>query len=364
MRYGNVYVAASSQHVGKTTNTLGMVSIFRQLGLSVGYCKPVGQKFLELDHKYVDKDTLLFADLIEFDIVPEYHSPVVLPSQRVRDLIMEPQEMHLEKKIAVARDYLNEKCDLTIFEGTGHPGVGSVAGLSNAKVAKLLNAGVVMILEGGIGSTIDMFHMCTAVFREENVPILGAVVNKVKPDRMDYIRQYLQQWMEDNGVPLLGLIPYDEALAYPLMSAVADSIKGTVELNDDRLDNRVENMLAGSLIDLKELKSFQNLLLIASNRTIQRAIKKIESFSALMNEGQCPLAGIIVTGKGSIEADSMNYIIENRLPLIRTNFDTYGAMLKISRIEVKINRHTPWKIKRAIELIKDNVNLDQILRPV
>ena len=91
MRYGNVYVAASSQHVGKTTNTLGMVSCFRQQGLSVGYCKPVGQKFLELDHKYVDKDTLLFADLIEFDIVPEYHSPVVLPSPRVRELIMDPQ---------------------------------------------------------------------------------------------------------------------------------------------------------------------------------------------------------------------------------------------------------------------------------
>ena len=47
--------------------------------------------------------------------------------------------------------------------------------MSNARVARLLNAGVVMIVEGGIGSTIDMLNMTTALFREENVPIIGAV---------------------------------------------------------------------------------------------------------------------------------------------------------------------------------------------
>lgn len=361
MKYRNIYVAASSQHVGKTTSTLGLISSFQQKGIKIGYCKPVGQKFLGLQNLFVDKDTLLFADLIHFDIEPEHHSPIILPSKTVKELIKNPQVHKLERRIIEARDFLNENHELVIFEGTGHPGVGSVVGLSNARVAKLLNAGVIMIVEGGVGSTIDMLHMCLSLFREENVPIIGVIINKVRPDKIAMVEEYITIWLERHNIPLLGLLPYDDTLAFPLMSTVADAIKGTVEMNEDRLDNRVENMLAGSLVDLKELKTFQNLLLIASSRTIGRAIKKIRSFSSLINQNETPLSGIIMTGEEEIDRSSMKYVKDNHLPLIRTNFDTYGAMLKISRIEVKINRHTPWKIQRAIDLITSNVNLEYIL---
>jgi len=359
MKYKNIYVAASSQHVGKTTSTLGLVSTFLRRGINVGYCKPVGQKFL-ID-KVVDKDTLLFADLIKFDIKPEVHSPVVLPGKTVRDLIKYPDQFQFREKILKAGKVLNERHDLTIFEGTGHPGVGSVAGLSNARVAKLLDAGVIMIIEGGVGSTIDMLNMCTALFREESVPIIGVIINKVIVEKMDMVSEYLGIWLKRQGIPLLGIMPYDERLAYPLMSTVASTLKATVELHRDRLDNRVENMMAGSLVDLKELKSFQNLLLIASIRTINRAIKKVRSFSDLKGIKESPLCGVIVTGGGDMDKESLDYIKAHQLPLLRSNFDTYGAVLKISRIEVKINRHTPWKVSRAIDLIKSNVDLDFIL---
>ncbi len=364
MKYRNIYVAASSQHVGKTTSTLGLVSTFLQKRLNVGYCKPVGQKFLHLSDYFVDKDTLLFADLIHFDIRPEYHSPIVLPSSMVRSLIKEPQDMDFEQRIVRAKEYLNRVHDLTIFEGTGHPGVGSVAGLSNARVAKMLDAGVIMILEGGIGSTIDMFHMCTAVFREEGVPIIGVIINKVRPDKYDMVKDYLQFYLDRLGVPLLGMMPYDELLGYPLMRTVAKALKATVTMNEDKLDNRIENMLAGSLVDLKELKTVRNHLLIASNRTIDRAIKKVESFSSFKSVDDSPLCGIILTGEGDIDDMSKKYIEEHQLPLLRTNFDTYGVVLKISRIEVKINRSTPWKIRRAIDLINANVDLDRLLDSV
>ncbi|MFT6783541.1 MAG: BioD-like phosphotransacetylase family protein [Saprospiraceae bacterium] len=361
MKYKNLYIAASSQHVGKTTSTLGITSTFIQKGLNVGYCKPVGQKFLKFQDHSVDKDTLLFADLIKFDIKPEYHSPIVLPSKLVRSYIREPKPTDFEERILAARDRLNEIHDLTIFEGTGHPGVGSVVGLSNAKVAKMLDAGVIMILEGGIGSTIDMFHMCTALFREQDVPIVGVIINKVRPDKLEMVEEYIRIYLERQGIPLLGMMPYDEVLAYPLMRSVAKSLKATVTMNEDKLDNRVENMLAGSLVDLTELKTVENHLLIASNRTIDRAIKKVESFSSFKSVHDSPLCGIIVTGEGDIDDMSRKYIEEHELPLLRTNFDTYGAVLKISRIEVKINRSTPWKINRAIEMINANVNLDRIL---
>ena len=78
MRAESIFVAATNQHVGKTTSTLGLASAMQQMGINVGYCKPVGQQYLDFNNLRVDKDTVLFAELLNFDIVPELHSPVIL----------------------------------------------------------------------------------------------------------------------------------------------------------------------------------------------------------------------------------------------------------------------------------------------
>ena len=359
-KYRNIYVAATSQHVGKTTTTLGLASTYMKLGLNVGYCKPVGQKFLDLKNIKVDKDTVLFSDLLKFKIHPDWHSPVILGNGATADFLENPSK-EFEKSIVKAKGVLEDSYELTIYEGTGHPGVGSVAELSNARVASMLDASVIMIVEGGIGSTIDMLNMCTAIFREHNVELLGVIVNKVREDKIEKIRKYLSIWLDQKNIPLLGVIPYDQTLAYPLISTVVQTIKGKVLKNEQKLSNKVQNILAGSLVDVKELKDFENLLLVASVRMLDRAIKKVKSFTNLKNMKTSPLCGIIITGEGQMSAEALAYIDEHELPLVHTNFDTYGVTLKISRIEVKINRDTSWKVDRAIELIGANVDLDRIL---
>ncbi|MBK9256314.1 MAG: AAA family ATPase [Saprospiraceae bacterium] len=362
MKYRNIFVAATSQHVGKTTSTLGLVSSFMKKGLKVGYCKPVGQKFLDLQNLRVDKDTILFADLINFDIIPELHSPVILGPGATEKYLDNPQQINLDEIILNAEYELRKANELVIYEGTGHTGVGSVANLSNARVAKLLDAGVVMVVEGGIGSTIDMLNMTTALFREENVPIIGVIINKVLPDKVDKIRHYVGKWLESRSLPLLGVIPYEKTLAYPLIRSVAEAVRGVVTYNADYQENKVESILAGSLIDLKELKSSQDMLLVVATRSINEAIRKIELMASHHGINNCPLSGIVATGEGQMDRHTLKYIEQNNLPLIRSELDTYGAVLRISKIEVKINRSTPWKIKMAIDMIEKNVDLEAILK--
>ena len=149
------------------------------------------------------------------------------------------------------------------------------------------------------------------------------------------------------------------------MSSVVQAIKGNVEYFEENLDNnRVENILAGSLADLKELHTFQNHLIVSSIKSIDRAIRKVEAFSHSKNYQECPISGIIITGDGSFTQQTLDYIQEYQIPVIRTKYDTLGAVIKISKIEVKINRHTPWKVNRAIELINENVDLNKIIIPV
>jgi len=360
-KYKNIYVAASSQHVGKTTTTLGLVASFLSKGVNVGYSKPVGQKFVTLQDLIVDKDTILFSDLIKFDINPEIHSPIILGKGATEEILDHPKNFNGKPLIKGAMDKLSSLHDLVIFEGTGHPGVGSIADLSNARVAKILNAGVIMVIEGGIGSTIDMLNMTTSLFREEQVPIIGVIINKVRIEKLEKIKKYVGLWLKRNNIPLLGLIPYDKTLAYPLVRTVCAAIKGQVLANPENLYNKVEDILAGSIVDLKELKSSQDLLLLSSARMADRAIQKVISFSSIIDIPHSPLSGIVITGSGNLSKSSMDYIHRFKIPLIRTILDTYGVTVKISRLEVKINRRTPWKIARAIELVGENVNLEKLL---
>ena len=357
MKLRNLFVAATSQHVGKTTSTLGLAASFKKAGINTGYCKPVGQQHVELKGSVVDKDAVLFADLLKLDIEPQIHSPVIIGKGATTAYLDNPTKFDLKSKILSAREILESEHDATIYEGTGHPGVGSVGDVSNAQVAKILDASVVMVVEGGVGSTIDQLNLSLSLFREYNVPLVGVIINKVIPSKMEFVSKYVGKWLSRNNLSLLGTVPYDNTLAYPLIWTISKSIHGTIEYFKEKGFNKVENILAGSLVGVTELSKSSDNLLVVSSRVLDVSIERIKELSKTEDVGDSPLSGIVVTGVGYISDDSIKYINDHQLPVIRTDLDTYGVVIKISKLEVKINRRTPWKIAKAIQLIQENVDV-------
>jgi len=363
-----IYVAATGQHVGKTTTTLGILAGLRERGIRAGYCKPVGQQHVEVSGIIADKDAVLFADSVGFEINPDWHSPVVIGQGVTRAFIDKPDNFHFRERIQAAQRHLSSNYDVVVYEGTGHPGVGSIADLSNAQVAHMLGAGVVMVVEAGIGNTIDKLSLCLSLFREQKVPLWGVIINKVYADKMEEVSYYLRKRLHEMNIPLLGMIPYDRSLSFPIMEAIRQAVEGRVILNRDKMGNRVAEIIAGSLVDIDEFNSFENTLLVVSSKRLDEALHKVSAISKIKKLEQSPLSGVIVTGDGRhadwVEDFNFNhpYFEEYKVPVLATALDTYGSVVKISRIEVKINTSTPWKVSRAIELIHEHVNFDELLR--
>lgn len=361
MKLQNLYVAATSQHVGKTTSTLGIAASFKKAGIDTGYCKPVGQKHVELKGSVVDKDAVLFADLLKLDIDPIIHSPVILGKGSTVSYLNNPGAYDLESKILYAEKALRIAHEGVIYEGTGHPGVGSIADISNAHVAKLLGAKVVMIVEGGIGSTVDKLNMSLSLFRELEVPIMGVIINKVIPEKKELVSEYVGKWLKSNSLELLGVVPYDNTLAYPLIWTISKSVGGQFECYKEKGFSKVANILAGSLVDKDQLLKSKDNLLVVSSRVLDESIQTILDFASHEGDEESPLSGIIITGDEVISEDAKRYIDQYNLPVVRTELDTYGVVIQISKLEVKINRRTPWKISKAIELIQENVNIPYMI---
>lgn len=361
-----IYVAATSQHVGKTTSTLGLVEALKEKSLSVGYCKPVGQQFVDLGDLKVDKDALLFSKIMRFDLRAELHSPVIVGAGVTQQYLEDPSGFDFRSRIMHASEALQQMHDIVVYEGTGHPGVGNVCDLSNADVAKMLGTPVVMVVEGGIGNTIDRLNANLALFREQDVPIMGVIINKVIPDKLEKVKYYVGKKLDQMNIPMLGVLPYDRTLSNPIMEGIREAVKGIVLINGHRLDNRVENVASGSLIEKQEFESLRNLLIIVSYRRLEGVIQTLEEIEQKYKQN-VSLAGIIINGENDFIPDIQHnipcrdYLEMNEIPVIATQLDTYGSAIKISQMEVKINTRTPWKARRAAELIRDYVNLDGVL---
>jgi len=358
-----LYIAATSQHVGKTTSTLGLMAAIRARTKKVSYCKPVGQEFVELGDLRVDKDALLFARGMDFELKAEIHSPVIIGRGVTAKYLDDPTKFDFASSITKASRKLQAENDVVIYEGTGHPGVGSVCDMSNAQVAQLLGAPVVMIVEGGIGSTIDKLNMNLALFREKRVPVRGVIVNKTLPNKLDKVRHYVDIYLQKLGIPLLGVLPFEKSLSSPIMATIRRALKGKTLLHRDKLDNRVENIASGSLLAREEVDHLKDLLIIVSLRRLEEALSALKLI--LENRGLpgSTIAGIVVTGEvaESLDLPHLDFLNEHKIPVVTCALDTYGAAVRISQIEVKINLKTPWKIRRAVELIEEYVDMDLLL---
>lgn len=358
-----LYIAATSQHVGKTTSTLGLMAAIRARGYKVSYCKPVGQEFVELGKLRVDKDALLFARGMDFELKAELHSPVIIGRGVTAKYLDDPTQFDFASSITKASRKLQSENDIVIYEGTGHPGVGSVCDVSNAQVARLLNAPVVMIVEGGIGNTIDKLNLNLAMFREQRVPVRGVIVNKCLPQKIDKVAHYVDIYLQKLGIPLLGVLPFEKSLSSPIMATIRRALKGKTLYHRSRLDNQVENIASGSLLAQAEVENLKSLLILASNRRLEEAISVLQD---ILRERKLPgstIAGIVVTGADSDNPDipHLDFINKHKIPVVSCPLDTYGAAVRINQMEVKINLKTPWKIRRAVELIEERVNMDLLL---
>jgi hypothetical protein len=232
-------------------------------------------------------------------------------------------------------------------------------------VAKLLGAPVILIVEGGIGYTIDRLNLCLSLFREQKATVAGVIINKVNPDKMDKVRQYVGKKLEEWGIPLLGILPYDKTLLYPHLDSVRLKINGTVVVNPEGLNNLVENVFAASLLGKHNLEEEQGVLLVVSLNRLNEAMENIISQIEEKKIEHQPLAGVVITGDGRriVNLDGFLYqkfINKHGIPVISTPLDTYGTAVQISKMEVKINIQTLGKARRAIELVRDNVDLKKV----
>lgn len=355
-----LFVAATNQNDGKTTCSLGFVRGFSDLATSVGFIKPVGQRYVEVESQMIDEDALLIQQACELDYPLKDMSPVAVTPDFTRKYIENPEIEfpRLEKAIRDSFAVASRNKDLVVIEGTGHAGVGAVFDMSNAHVAKLLDARVVIVTLGGIGRPVDEVAVNRSLFEKEGVSVVGVVVNKVRPEKLDQTRYYLSKSFDRMGLRLLGVVPYAPRLSWPTVLQVAESISARVINGEDRLANPIADVIIGAMTAYNALKYVQDksLLIVPGDR--DDVIFAVVTTDVLRNDIE--LAGIVLTGGLQPQSSTMDLVLRTDIPVLTTGEPTYDVALRVHGMTVKTRVSDEEKTSLATSLIREHVDLEAL----
>jgi BioD-like phosphotransacetylase family protein len=355
----SIYVAATRQNDGKTVTALGLVLALQKRFHRVGYIKPVGQHYLEVDGARIDKDSVLVQRAASLSGSLGDMSPVAVPRGFTEHYIDEPHREDLEKRILEGFERVSRDARITVIEGTGHAGVGSVFDLSNADVARLLDAPVLIVSAGGIGRPIDEVMLNKAVFDQKGVPIAGVVINKVQTSKYEKINRYVRKGMERHGLNVWGVFPYDPMLSAPSIEEIQQDLDARVLSGEDNLKAQIRRFVIGAMRAHEVLDWFgkDSLLITPGNR--EDLILSVLSLRAAGRE--YGMTGIVLTCGIEPHPSVLELISATDLPVLLVESDTFETASRISDLIVKVRASDTEKIAEIERITEKHLDLDGLV---
>ena len=266
----------------------------------------------------------------------------------------------LEDKICRAFYRVSWEKDFTLIEGTGHAGVGSVFDLSNASVAKLLGAKVVIVCPGGIGRPIDEIALNKALFDQAGVEIVGAILNKVEPDKIPLITEYAGIGLARLGVPLLGVLPVQKMLSAPNLSQIAEEIGGRwLNVQPAGTKQRVYRVVVGAMTAKRIVDYLQPGTLIITPGDRDDIILAAISNSRLPGD---TIAGLVLTNDIPPHGKLLELLAQTEIPVIAASDESYTIASKIHSMTVKTQPQDTDKFPVIKRLITEHVDMKALLK--
>ena len=389
-----LYLAATGQNRGKTTAALGLLNGFLARDLRTGFMKPVGQRTV-IDHgQPADEDAVLMHEVYGLSEPYASMSPVHIPRGFTKAYIAGDVVEDLGARIVDAHRTFAEH-DVLLVEGTGHAGVGAVIGLSNARVAALLDAPAVIVSEGGVGRPIDEIVLNASLFESAGVPVAGAIVNKVDIVAQPGLAHVLERGLAPYGIPLLGVLPVRPILSNPTLGMILEGLRGEVIHSGPDLDRVIEGVAIGAMEPGHMLDRVgpgtlviapgdrEDVILTITTAHLARRLPHATAAEAARiaavavvatNERTASVAGhegaavgLVLTGGYRPRESVLDAIREAAIFATLVQEDTYAVASQVHDLLVKTHAADREKIELIKSLVAEHLDIDRILdvaRPV
>jgi len=331
---------------------------------NIGYIKPVGQHVDLIGRHNIDKDVSLMNQVFHISHRLIDMSPIAVPPGFTEDYILKGDRHVLRNRIVRSFVRASRHKDFMVIEGTGHAGVGSVIDLSNADVAQLLNAPVVIVSGGGVGRPIDEIILNKSLFDARGVKVIGAIVNKVLPEKYEKISKFVRLGLRRKGIDVLGVIPYYPQLSNPTFKQIVEDLKGELICKTKYLNQTINRVVVAAMPPHTAIDYFTDDALLITPGNREDILLAAISCSVLSKSQHLGVKGIILTGGIWPNINILKLIERAKIPIMLVPDDTYATAQKINNLIIKIKPEEREKITSIKRMIKKYVDIDLLIRKV
>ena len=359
-----IFVAATQQNDGKTTVSLGLIAALKKEFPRIGFIKPIGQRYLMEQGYKVDEDSVLIEKVFGIKCNIKDMSPIAIERGFTERFIEKGATEDYAALIRESYEKVAKDNDLVIIEGTGHAGVGSVFGFSNAVVARLLDANVIMISSGGVGKPIDEIMLNKALLDKEKVNLAGVIVNKVLMEKYDRIAKLVKKGMEQKGLNVCGVLPHHIILDIPTMREIKEELKIKAMYEGETLDRQAEKVLIGAMRVRDALQFIENNSLIIIPGDRDDMIHATCDVHAGRLKKNVSISGVILSGGLLPRVRTLAMLKDANIPVLVTDEETYSIASRIHSMVVKLKPQDSHKIKIIVDMVEKHVDIENVLEHI
>ena len=347
-----ILVTATEESTGKTAVALALASLAREQGLDVGYMKPKGTRLRSAVGKTRDEDPLLARELLGIEAELHEMEPVVYSPTFVREAVRgreNPEE--IRERVREAFDDLADGRDLMVVEGGGALGTGGVVDLTDADIAELLDAEVVLISEYGEIRDVDEVLGAT---QDVGDRLVGVLFNAVADAAYDELEGDVTAYLEGRAIPVVGVVPRVSDLAGVTIEQLARELGARILTTEAPTDTTVERFSVGAMSAESALRHFRRTrdaaVITGGDRSdVQTAALEAPGVRALvLTGGHRPASAVL--GKAE----------EKGVPVLLVDTDTLTTVDRAEDVVQTGRTQDAETVERMVELLEAHVDVGEI----
>jgi len=348
--------------VGKTTLALGLLHGLRRRGLRTAYLKPLGQHFVQEEGGAFHNDAKVVACLLDSAARDTVRMAVSIAPGRVQEEIKAKRGLELVDQIVTDVARLRGDHDAIVLEGMGNVAMGACLDLSAAEVARSVSARALLVVEAGVGRTIDEILLCSTYIRERQADFMGVVVSKAWPAKYDRIAQALNASLAERGIPLFGITPFQQELATPTVAQVFGELGGELLGGEDHLGHRVTTTIIGAMSAENVSRHITERTLVITGGDRQDVIMACLRAHMIGGPDSLSVSALVLTCGHRPDAGTLARIKGFHLPCMLVDGDTYSVATGLRNRVFKITPDDRERIDWAVRLASQYVDIDRLIK--
>jgi BioD-like phosphotransacetylase family protein len=347
----SLYITSVERHSGKTATCLALGKRFQSDGYRVGYVKPLSMQPWQVGTKVADEDAAFAKEVLGLVAEPWELSPVVVTIDFLLAHLRDRMETDHMQKVKEACDAAGADKDILLLEGGGSLREGYIVGLPTPIVAASFGSIAVAIVKYRDEVRV-LDDALTAQTRLEE-RLCGILVNRVPPSAATFVSRVAVPFLEDRGIPVLGVLPEARSLEALTVSELIDALEAEVITQTLKPERLVETLTIGAMTSEAALSLFRKqrnkAVITGGHRTdIQLAALETSTICLILTDNISPSPLIVK------QADEFGVTVL----LVRTN--TLETIEAIELIYGKTRLGQTTKLQQFEVLLAKHLDIDRI----